>query len=248
MCPIEIGTPEVAVPILIPVVESKVIFPLASKSNVVESISIGLIRFYPISIPPVPSIEILPPPASISILPADLCYITTLWYYNCKVPLSIVKFELPTPSNEIVDVESIVNLHLYLKLMKYQSEHQLYFHHLLNLIAPLASTSNVLASISIGLSLSVPIEIDVSESNVNAPAAFTSNTPLPLIVIAPLASISKVDESTSIGTSASTPISIPVEPSNVNFPPSASTSTLAEPFIVTELPSILTGTLSSKPI
>ena len=53
-------------------------------------------------------------------------------------------------------------------------------------IAPLASTSNVLASISIGLSLSVPIEIDVSESNVNAPAAFTSNTPLPLIVIAPL--------------------------------------------------------------
>ena len=140
-----------------------------------------------------------------------------------RLPLSIVKFELPTPSIEIVDVESKVT-------------------------APLASISKVDESISIGLSLSVPIEIDVSESNVNAPTAFTSNTPLPLIVIAPLASISKVDESTSIGTSASTPISIPVEPSNVNFPPSASTSTFCEPFTFTEVPSILTGTLSSNPI
>ena len=60
-----------------------------------------------------------------------------------RLPLSIVKFELPTPSNEIVDVESIV-------------------------ISPLESMSNVVESISIGASEFVPIPIEVGESILKA--------------------------------------------------------------------------------
>ena len=63
--------PEVAVPTLIAVVESKVIFPLASKSNVEESISIGTSWAVPINIP-VPASTLILPPASISILLAPL--------------------------------------------------------------------------------------------------------------------------------------------------------------------------------
>ena len=98
-----------------------------------------------------------------------------------RLPLSIVKFELPTPSNEIVDVESTVT-------------------------APLASISKVVESISIGLSEVVPMFIPVSESILKAPDDDIAVVLSPFIVIAPLASISNVDDSTLNGLSIAVPI------------------------------------------
>ena len=58
-------------------------------------------------------------------------------------------------------------------------------------ISPLASISNVLASISIGLSVVLPIFIPVSESILSAPDDDIAVVDSPLIVIAPATSISK---------------------------------------------------------
>ena len=186
-------------------VPSMVIAPLASISKVEESISIATSDSTPISIPPLPSIVTLPPSASISIAPADCKVILPLVVLLIvRLPLSIVKLELPTPSKEIVDVESKVT-------------------------APLASISNVVESISIGLSVVVPMFIPVSESILNAPDDEIAVVDSPLIVIAPLESISNVDDSTLNGLSIAVPIWIPstCEESIVIFPV-ASKSNLAE--------------------
>ena len=144
-----------------------VIAPLASTSKVDESISIATSDSTPISIPLLPSIVILPPSASMSIAPADCKVMLPLVVlFIVRLPLSIVKFELPTPSNEIVDVESTV-------------------------IAPLESMSKVVESISIGASEFVPIPIEVGESILRAPDEETDKVPCPSNVVLPVTSTSK---------------------------------------------------------